>query len=110
MQMCTHPARRACVFVNIYARAVAMVRVLVNENASPRDVRESAWARGVRVGASSSMAYREVAAVGIGLAAFVVRRAGLYLIPKPLNPQPHDIVDFDGSDRKGYGRLIAFQR
>jgi len=43
-------------------------------------------------------------------AAFVVRLAGFRLMPKPLNPQHHDIADFDCSNRKSYGRLIAFQR
>jgi hypothetical protein len=51
-----------------------------------------------------------VAAVGIGLAAFVVRLAGFRLIPKPLDPQHYDIAGFDGSDRKGNGSVIAFQR
>lgn len=51
-----------------------------------------------------------MAVIGIGLAAFVVRLAGFRLIPKPLDPQHHDIAGFDGSDREGNGSMSAFQR
>lgn len=51
-----------------------------------------------------------VAAAGVGLAAFVVRLAGFRLIPKPLDPQHYDLAGFDGSDPKGNGSMLAFQR
>ena len=40
----------------------------------------------------------------------LLRLAGFRLMPKPLDPQHHDIADFDCCDRKGYGRPIAIQR
>ena len=39
-----------------------------------------------------------------------VQAAGYHLMPKPLDPQHHDIADFDCCDGKRYGRSLAFQR